>query len=439
MSRIFLSLALVAAGTAVASADISPNGISISSFDPEDAVAPASTVEGRGVKIGENTILHPVVGFETGFVSNVFYTADNPQAAGVMRLLAQVGAGNLDGIRLTPADASDANSADAADFQYRASLRASYDYLLSGDSTISATGGLGVGAMFRGLANPVGTWSVGFNDDFERLIRAANFETDANTNRDINNLFVSLLYHPSTRTISGMFTFTNTIDVFEQNTQQFANRVLNTGDLHVQWRWLPQTFVFGDVSVGFDGGIGSSKKVSSIPLTAVAGIQTLLSLKTTFSFHGGYTNGFYSSGPSFSAPTFGADLGYRYSPFGRVAATWDWIYSDSVNANYYRDNVFRLWWQHLISPFVIMAQPELHFREYDGVSTIIPGAMDTRGDTIVAVVAGVHYIFRNWIAATIDYRFTDVMTDFRYMAGTVPNFNPSFVRHELLFGMRIAM
>ncbi len=439
MSRLFLSLAVLVAWEAAAAADVTPNGISITSFDPDDAVAPASTVEGRGIKIGENTVLHPVVGFETGFVSNVFYTADNPEAAGVLRLLAQIGAGNLEGIRLTPPDTTDANASESDEFQYRASLRASYDYMLSGNDTVSATGGLGVGATFRGLANPIGTWSFGFSDDFQRLIRAANFETDANTNRDINTAFLSLLFHPSTRTISGMLTYTNTIDVFEQNTQQFANRMLNTGTLHVQWRWLPQTFLFGDVGMGFDEGIGSSKKVSSYPLTAVAGLQTLLSLKTTFSVHGGYTNGFYSAGPSFSAPTFGGDIGYRYSPFGRIALTYDWMYTDSVNANYYRDSVFRVWWQHLVSPFVIMAQPELHFREYNGVSTIIPGAMDTRSDTIVAVVAGVHYMFRNWIAATLDYRFTDVSTGFRYMAGAVPNEDPSFVRHELLFGMRIAM
>jgi hypothetical protein len=54
------------------SADINPNDISISSFNPEDAVAPSSTIEGPGIKIGEGTVLRPVFGIETGFVSNVF-------------------------------------------------------------------------------------------------------------------------------------------------------------------------------------------------------------------------------------------------------------------------------------------------------------------------------------------------------------------------------
>jgi hypothetical protein len=95
--------------------------------------------------------------------------------------------------------------------------------------------------------------------------------------------------------------------------------------------------------------------------------------------------------------------------------------------------------QQLVSPFVVMVQPELHLREYDGVSTVVPGAMDSRSDTIISVVAGVHYIIRARFAATLDYHFTDVSTSFRYMAGAVPMVDPSFVRHELLVGLRYAM
>jgi hypothetical protein len=441
MTRLFAPLALLLALEAVAAAEITPNDLSIANFDPENMVAPVSTVEGPGVKIGEGTTLYPVFGVETGFVSNVFYTPDNPQAAGVLRLLAQIGAGSLNTVRLTPADESDTNKSPGS-FQYRANLRASYDLMLSGDQAVQGTGGLGLGATLRGLTNPAGRWSFGFDDEFVRLIRAANFETDANTNRDINALTLNLLYHPADSSISGFAYFTNTIDVFERSQQQFANRMLNVFGLHPQWRWLPQTYVYADLSIGYNTGIGSSVKVSSTPLTTIAGIATLLTLKTTFDVHAGYTNGFYSAGPSYSDPTVGTSIGYRYSPFGRVMLSYDWVYADSVNANFYRDHVIRLWWQQLVVPFAIMVQPEVHFREYQGVSTIVAGAPDTRDDTIISVVAGVSYSFRNWIAAALDYHFTDVATDYRYMCTgmcTVPQLDPSFVRHELLLGLRVAM
>src|SRR5690349_14328544 len=104
MTRLFATaLFLVIGGTAAAQ----PSGeISITSFDPENAVAPVSTVEGRGIKIGEGTVLHPVFGMETGVISNVFYEDTDTHAAGVLRLLAQIGTGSLSRERLTPADQS---------------------------------------------------------------------------------------------------------------------------------------------------------------------------------------------------------------------------------------------------------------------------------------------------------------------------------------------
>jgi hypothetical protein len=439
MNRIFASLALLLSVETIARADVSPNDISISTFDPENAVAPESAVEGPGVKIGEGTVLHPVFGMETGVVSNVFYTQNNPQAAGILRLLAQVGAGSLSSARLIPTEDNDDNSARQGDFQYKTNVRASYDAMLSGDSAIQGTGGLGVGALFRGMVNPNGRWSFGFDEEFDRLIRAANFETDANTNRDINGIALTVLYHPNDSAFGGYLYYNNTIDIFEANTQNFADRIQHRLGIHPMWRWLPQTTVFADVSIGYFSGLGSgTDKVTSYPFTAIGGIATLLSLKTTLNVQAGYTNGFYSSGPSFSAPTIGASLGYRYSPLGRVLLTYDWLYQDSVNANYYRDHVVRLWIQQLVNPFVIMVQPEIHFREYQGVDTVVMGAPPTRDDFIFSVIAGVHYNFRNWAAATLDYHFTDVSTNFRFAVDGMIN-DPSYARHELLLGVRIAM
>ncbi len=440
MTRLLTSLAIVLSVEAVVFAEGNPNDIPISSFDPENAISADSSVEGHGVKIGEGTVIHPVVGMETGYVSNVFYTDTAPQGAGILRLLAQISAASASGARLTPtSDSGDANTGDDVAFTYRASLRASYDFMLSGNNEISSTGGLGLGATLRGIANPAGKWSFGFSEDFTRLIRAANYETNANTDRDINSLALNLLYHPTDSTLGGWAYYQNTIDVFERSEQSFADRLQHRIGIHPTWRWLPQTTVFADVQLGFYSGISGSKKVSSFPLTTVAGINTLLSLKTTFNLQAGYTNGFYSNGPSFSAPTVDASLGYRYSPLGRVTLTYDWTYQDSVNANYYRDHTVRLLLQQMVRPFTFDIQPELHFREYQGVDTLLVGAPPTRNDVIFSLVAGVHYNLRDWAAATLDYRFTDVSTDYRYTSGGVTNTNPSYARHEVLLGVRVAL
>lgn len=436
MTRQFVTLGLLLLLEATAMAQ-SPT-LSISSFDPEAATSPISQVEGPGVKIGEGTTLHPVIGLETGVLSNVFYEDADPSAAGVLRLLAQVGAGSLSGLRLVPAEvASDGSGPQKGSFEYRAELRLAYDFMLSANDAVQGSGGLGIGATFRGMTNPMGTWSFGFNENFTRLIRAANFETDANTNRDINTLSLNLLFHPQGRSLAVNGYYNNTLDIFERSEQSFADRQMHRVGVRPMWRWLPETVVFTDFSWGVTTGLGSdAMKTTSYPLTLLGGVATLLSAKTSLNFQAGYVNGFYSAGPSYSSVTLGAQLGYRYSPLGRAALAYDLLYTDSVNANYYRDHVIRLNVQQLFAPFVFMAQPEVHFRRYEGI-TLVMGP-PTRDDLIFSLISGIHYNFRNSLAATLNYHFSVVSTDYMYTVDGAAD-DPGFVRHELLAGIRWAM
>jgi hypothetical protein len=435
------SLALASTASAQDAADWSANNAAVATFDPEASVAPVSVVEGPGIKVGEGTVLHPVFGALTGFVSNTFYTSTDPRPAGVLRLLAQISTGSLSPQRLVPANAADETNADAVNagsLRYRADLRASYDVMLSGNDAVAGTGGLGIGASLHGLVNPDGKLSVGFDEDFTRLIRATNFESTVNTNRDINNLRLSLLYHPQGRSLSGALYYANTIDVFERSQQQFADRIIHQIGVRPMWQFLPVTQFYLDVSESFTSGLGSSSsmKVSSAPLVAKAGIATLITLKTTVNFEAGYTNGFYSSGPSFSAPLVNLQVAHRYSPLGRVAVGYSLEYQDSINANFYRDHVLRGWINQLFPPINVMVQPELHLRQYNGIIAGVNGP-PTRDDVIVSIVAGANYNVRNWLAATLGYRFTTVQTDFRYTVNAVTD-DPSYARHELLAGVRAA-
>lgn len=423
--------------------------LSVASFDPDSAVSPISIVQGAGVKVGEGTVLHPVVGIETGFVSNVFYTKNDPQAAGLLRLSAQIGTASLNKQRLNstdvppnPEDTNAENSADHGLLQYETSVRLAYDQTLSSNGTITDTSGLGIGALFHGLVYPDGTVSFGIDENYERLIRAANFETSTNDNRDLNILRLTLHYQPVGRSVSGYLYYQNTLDVFEESQNTYPNRMDHRVGLHPVWRFLPETSLYADASLGVITEVGTAMtavtKSTSYPLVTHLGLATLLSLKTTANIQVGYTNGFYSAGPSYSAPTFDVALAYRYSPLGRVGVSYDLTYADSVNASFYRDHTFRAFVQQGFAPFVVVVAPELHFREYQGALPSLTGST-TRDDTLVAIVAGIHYNFRNWIAATVDYRLSLLSTDYRYtdQAGTTDD--PSFVRHELLFGLRVAM
>src|SRR5262245_51002854 len=129
MNRLHVTLGVLLVAAAPASAQ------TVATFDPGDAVAPISIVEGPGVKVGEGTVLHPVFGVETGFLSNIFYEdgTEDPRGAGLLRLLAQIGSGSLPLSRLTSPSVLELDQAgdeqtsvqNAGDFQYRADLRLS--------------------------------------------------------------------------------------------------------------------------------------------------------------------------------------------------------------------------------------------------------------------------------------------------------------------------
>lgn len=419
-------------------------------MDPTDAVSPIALVQGGGIKVGEGTVLQPQVGLQTGMVSNVFYSNTNVVTAGLLRLLVEVGTGSLPIQRLNPGSADqgtlDAGAAPVApsiqvesgDFQYSANVYASWDQYLSTNDNVNAQGGLGGGLVLRGLVNPQRPLQFAFQEVYSRLIRPVNFESQADSNRDINNVSLRVNYIPTGRSLSGYLYYQNTIDAFESGSQQFANRLLNQFGLHLDWQWLPLTVVFADVSGGYNTGIGGSEKVSSTPLTALTGIETALTLTTTISAQIGYTNGFYSSGPSYSSVTGGLLFGFRYSPLGRITAQYEYDQSDSINANFYSEHLLALTLEQYFAPFILFAQPELRLRTYQGTIVMDVNGSTTRDDTIVAVTAGMRYNFRGWLAATLDYNLQDDQTDFRYTVGRFANLDPSYIRHELMLGVRAA-
>ncbi len=406
----------------------------MSAISRNSALAPLTVVEGPGIKVGEGTVLHPVLGLESGFISNAFYEDTTPRSTGVMRLVAKIATSTLTDERLTPAE--DGAVSHPGSMEYRASLQLSYEFYLSGDETLQAQGGLGAGAMLRGTVHPGRTWSFLYLDTFDRVLRATNFESVERTNRDVNRLQLGVRYAPAGRSIDGILHYSNLIDVFEDADQRFASRMQNSAGLTVSWRYRPVTVVFAEATQGVFTGLGdASAKVTSFPLTLTTGIQTLLSMKTSLVARIGYNNGFYASGPSFSAVLGGLQLGHRYSPNGLASLSYQYGHFDSINANYFRDHALVLDLEHRFVPFVVNVRPSLRLRHYEGVTAVAPGPT-TRDDVIFSLDATARYNFRNSLGAVLVYRANSVQTD--YMSA-LDGDDPSFVRHEVIAGVRAAL
>ncbi|HEY4240964.1 MAG TPA: hypothetical protein VGM88_14170 [Kofleriaceae bacterium] len=431
------ALGIAAVGARIARADDIPPPI-----DNGDVVNPINIISGAGIKVGEGSVLHPQAGLDLGYISNVFYESSNPTGSGILRVLLEAGLSSLSAQRLQPNDASTPQRNNVGSFVYDLNGFLEFDQYLTGNEAVLHQGGFSGGVLARGTVNPNKPVQFQFLEQYNRLIRATNFESRADLDRDVNALNLRLLYQPEGRSLGGYAYYINTLDLFEDKNQRFADRFMNTVGARLIYQWLPLTRFYLDVSESVDTGVGdTSTKATAYPLVAVVGAQTALTSKTALNARVGYTQGFYSAGPSYQTVVGGVELDYKYSPVGQASLLYSYDHADSINANFYRDHLIRASIEQSYAPFSFYVAPELRFRLYDGVTQVVDiVGPDTRTDTIFDVNAGVRYMFKDWIAGVINYNLTVDSTDYRYTTvgdhDPATNVNPSYTRHEIMLGVR---
>ncbi|MBP6840639.1 MAG: hypothetical protein KA190_25300 [Kofleriaceae bacterium] len=409
------------------------------------AAQEAGVVEGPGIKVGEGTVLHPVLGVESGVIHNIFYEEGDPSFSGLIRIIAEFGLGSLTEQRLAPApsdgegDAETAKPAPQGGIKFRADARFAYEEFLNGNDNIQAQRNLTFGIRLRGHVRPENTFSLQFDEDLRREVRPTNFESRGDLARFVNRLLIQGNYQPQGRALFGHLRYQNTLDVFERDTLSFANRWQHTLGTRLNWQWLPATRFYADASIGFFSALSDSTKPSSMPLRIMTGAQTALTVNTTLSAKLGFGKGFYSAGPDFTNVLYGAQFGYRFSPQSRATFMYDYDFGDSINANFFRDHAFQAQLSQQIDRWTLSLAAEARLRLYRGVSAIVPGASaDDRSDFILAVPLGATYNFSDRLAGNIDYRLVTDQTDFRYMTDGFID-DPSYTRHELMAGIRGAL
>lgn len=399
-----------------------------------------SIVEGGGVKVGEGTVVHPVLGVETGVVHNVFFEDTDPETAGLLRIIGELALGSLPPERMQASEEEEDDLKNYGDLAFRAELSAQYEEYLSSNDKIQAQRDLQLAALARGIVNPRNALQFAFSDEFRRVARPVNFESSGNVDRDINRLVLEVRYRPRGRTLWGSFGYSNAIDYFEDDDQQFANRMQHTLFVNGSWQWLPVTRIYAGSSLGIFRPLGEdSTRTPSLPLRVFAGIATALTVKTSVNARVGFAKGFYESGPDFTSVEALLQFAYRFSPRSTFGVLYEHVYNDSINANYYRDHAVKLRVDHAVDRFAFAASGDFRIRRYSGVLAEAMATETERDDLIFQGSLGAIYNFQNWIAATADYNLLTDQTDFVYMPDpTAPPDDPSYTRHVFMVGVRAA-
>lgn len=396
-----------------------------------------SVVEGKGYSVGEGSVIHPTVGAELGFTNNMFYDdpASDPLSAGLFRLVVE---GALASKDISDPDATDALEGEeqaepaAQKFQFRAGGKVAYHEFLSGNAAVRVQRTLSADLGGHLVVAPEGTFSFIADERFMRDTRPTNFESFDNTNRVANSLALGLRWQPGGRTINAGVRWENQIDIFEDSDQQFANRMINTLHARGEWMFFPYTKAFADLSYGFISGIGDSNKRGATPIRGGVGLATALTEILTVKLHMGWAYAGYSGGAAYNQPMFGAEVGYRYSPLGRVVVAYLLDARDSLNADFYRDHAFSARVDHQFGRIVGTATAEARLRGYRGITPDVGPA--ERDDVIFAVGARAQYVLKDWMAVVGDWRTEIDQTDYMSAIGD----DPSYTRTEVTAGVRAA-
>jgi hypothetical protein len=425
-------------------------------------------VTGRGIKVGDGTVMHPVAGVETGIINNVFFEEDAGRTAGMIRLVGEVAFASLPPERLNDPgrsvyerplwrkwtgsiyqtydgpywrdddgendDAEGENVGAPPRLEFRAGARAYYEEYLSGDEEVRAQRNLGFNGNLHLHVNPYELLAFTLDEDLTRAIRPTNFESASDLDRWINNLRLGLRIQAGGRALVPELRLHNRIDYFESESSAFANRVQTTAGGRLNWWYTRYTRFFFDASIGAFGGLGGGaqgmEKASSFPLRLLLGASTPFTETTSLSVHAGFAKGFYSAGPDFTGPLIAGRFSWGYNDFGRLIVGYRYDFQDSINANFYTDHVIEGAAVQQIDRLVLEARAEIHLRHYDGVPMEFGGS-PVRDDFIFAAGGTAKYLLREWLGLSGQLQFVTDQTGYVGTGGD----DPSYTRFELLGGV----
>lgn len=399
-------------------------------------------VEGHGIELSRGTVFHPTVGLDLGVINNVFYEQDTPVTSGLARLLLNfsIASEKITADEPIPGE-EPANEPAPQTFLFRAGGGLRYEeYLYYGNVSTEEQRNLSFDTQAHLQVYPQGNLSFLADDRLQRDTRPRNFEDPSSTNRIDNHLQLGLRYQPQGRSITGGVRYENSMTLVEGNTG-VADRMNHTLGVRSDWQWLPYTRFFGDVSLGFFGSLGAAQPVagsltknSSMPIRGLVGVATTLTEPMTLKLHFGWGYSGYSAGEGYNGPLFDVEFGYAYAPTGRIVLEYNHDYEDSFNANYYKDHkVLAKLDQQFMDRLLLTGGLDVRLRSYRGIDNI---GMASRDDLLLGVTARAQYVLNERYYLSANYLGQVDSTEYR--TSFQGSDDPSYTRHELMFGGRAA-
>ena len=392
-----LTLAFAVSGTAAAQAWL----------------ADRSRTEGRGIRVGDFE-LHPGIGSEIGYDSNVFLSDDAEQDSAILRVAPHLYLSTLSGER-----AAAGGAGAPPTLRFRTGVSGKLKHYFATDQPTD----LGVGQDLQLVILPERTFSLELTEKYSRTIDPFVDPVDpattgpANYDRDQFEVGAKGVVQSRGGLLRGALGYTFGIDHFEGDEFASNRSQRHTISAESVYEFLPKTGVFWNGSFGIhhyanapDPGLSrnDSRLVSS-----KVGLNGGLTEKVGFTVAVGYGAGFFEADGDYENVIGQVETRYRPIETLMWSLGYDREYNTAFQGNFARIDRPKTSLQLMLGgEAVIGARAELTFVSY---GEEVAGARD---DIQLSTNLNGEYRFTDWFAVTAELGYLRNFTDYAFTAIT---------------------
>lgn len=427
-------------------------------------LADRSRAEGPGFKVGDFE-LHPGIGVEIGWDSNLFYSPPNPTETAfvdtaILRATAHLLFSTRGQQRRLEGEASDSGSGNLPPpIQFRGGVSASlYHFFARNDLT-----NVDVAASLRLTVLQSRPFSFSIYNDFNRSIRPFTIDvpgigSQPSWNRIQNVAGLDLNFATTGQVLRITARYRPALDWFEDVRFRTGNRVQHQLTLEESFRFLPQTAIVHETTVVFvdyfaQPDVPANQASDGITVRTRVGLSGAVTNQLTLLGLVGYGAGFFNSPPAISdsfrqdyeSLVLQASARWRFDESSNLGFGYIRGFQPSFVGNFYREDRGFVNFQTLIGGTFLLGL------NVSGGLYAFGAIVDTDGTPIgddinredwrLMTEAFGEYRLTDWLGFNASFRYTGNFSNFDYRVDVIggPSFlePANFNKFEIFFGTRV--
>ncbi|MDQ3030802.1 MAG: hypothetical protein M3Y87_00130 [Myxococcota bacterium] len=393
-------------------------------------LADRSRTEGPGIRLGDFE-LHPGIGVEVGWDSNIYYTSDDPapglpprRDSAILRVTPHLLFSTLGAQRRTEGEGQPAQP----DVIFRGGISASYYEFFADERRRNVS--LDANLSLTLMAN--GPLTIAIYDNFSRGIRPFTENTfETSTARDRNLAGVNFTLSTPGNVLQVRAGYRFGLDYFEGRSFQYANNFQHRVELQETFRFFPQTGIVHDTSVEYRDYYeplrGPTAVFDNTVITTRLGLNGAITPEISLLVMAGYSAGFFDSriagyDQDFESVVAQAQLTWRIDPNSRLQLGYNRSFQPSFVGNYFsQDRGYASFQVTLLGSLLLGLEAGVAYVDFGQM--VAPdgsplGSSTERTDVRVDASLFAEYRFTDWLGINGTVSYVGDFTDFRYNVDT---------------------